>query len=264
MANRVIAARIPTHPGLESTRAVQHELCISPNQSGLGYLPVDPVNEALGFHTMMKFGQSSPYHAFGGTETKDGGGETIADGVGGVVFTCSGTADQDVAVNAVNVRTLALGEVWKGFIWLTMAESDMGFGFGFATAATTELYDGAPADGVFLYKAKSSGNVVGHVRENGNAADASGTLLAVTDGSEAVLAFECCVESTTACWGRWWAGTSPGAMTATDFTANQLAALLEMYNTTVPSLTAVLSFRDEGTGGAQVARVRHCWAGVKK
>ena len=162
----------------------------------------------------------------------------------------------DVGRNTLECQTLAVGKRYKCSTRVQVSSAaNLGFSFGFATKATAEVNSANPADGVFFIKTKSSSALVARVVANSATAvdisgtnfisDANKTLAApvFADAIDIQLGIEFEIGATAAATFGWWIVNG----FKTPFSAAQITALFDMYNTTAAVLCGVYGFRVNST-----------------
>lgn len=236
---------IPNRPGLDSGGEVTPRLMVNPAEGQLGYHSANILASMDGKALSYGFGGMIPYVAARVTETKDNS-STIAYAGSGVKFQTQATPtdNDDIVINSLETITLAAGKIYKLSMDVNISSvANLGFTAGFITSGSTEIYTAAPADGVYLIKAKNAATVILRVVENSGTAADSATILTMTDATRALISFEFyCGASAAASWGNVYVNG-----TKTAFTGTQLTGLFNMVNTTAPTLAAHLGFRVNST-----------------
>jgi hypothetical protein len=237
---------IDTKPGLEQAGPASTRLRVTPSEGAFGHLAFNDLSSMVEKRTLMSIGgRGDGYNTTRYTATLDNSSTAAYVASGLRLQTQATPSDNDDQVIASNeAHTVAQDKVWKAVARVQVSSAaNMGLVFGVVTAGSTEIYTAAPADGVYLIKAKNAATLVGRVIENGQAADDSGTLLTMADATDAIIGFEFCAGSTAALsWGSWYING-----TRTAFTADQVTAVRTMLATTPASLQAMVGTRVNST-----------------
>lgn len=262
MQGVTVSEFISTHPGLESSGAVQYLLGVDEAEGMWGYAPTRLQGWMERVIPLMFLCPGLvPYVAGDYTVTGDNS-STVARIANGLRFQTDSPAtdNDDISITGLNTKVLAQDKVLFMLSRLQVSSAaNLGVSLGIVTSSTTEVYTSPPADGVYITKGKASATgVLGAVRENSQTADtvtieqdASGTDLTMSDATDVILGFICKAGASAAeSWGGFYckvaAFNNKGGLVI-PFTSDQLTALRTMLATTPPTLAAHIGFRVNGT-----------------
>lgn len=247
------------------------ETQVAANEFPLAYMPPYPFS--VGFTKLMWIPEDFDY-VVGGINSKYfvtlDNSSTLVPHLDGIraQTQASPTGGDDIDCTS-NLRVV-LTAAKRITMWAQIRKSDaddIGFFLGLSSAVQggtgIDFFGTAPADAVGFKSAIDAATVVGTVIENGQAADDTGTLATLTDGTYLSVGFTFKANTDLAlCEGAWYVSTDHTTYTKTDFTANQLAALDAMVTTTAPTLCGHWANRVNGTTQRNV-NVRYAYLVVE-